>query len=391
MRSLPARTERLVALAGGLALLTAACGGSGSATIGTATAAPAAAATDADPAAAASGVVVHDFGAIPHGQARTHDFELRIPGGGAGYVPVGFRSGCSCAGHRFVIRDRDGDEREVGHLPRPYRTLQEGDTLILRLTIDTSRKEVVDVPRVTMEGQVLVQPADDDQRLVELDVVFHYAINARIEPVPVAHLHFGALPRSGSYRQTIQLRRDPEFADVELGPVSADDPRIEAKLTQEPGLALLDVAFAPRATDSLGPVRTAVQVATSLPDGYQLVIPVSGELIDDIVVEPYNHVSFGRIDLAQPDERFVNVTDHDQRRSAAFAVAAIADAHGRSLSDHFEVRLEPVVGAPRTTRVYLRYRGSLQGAGFRGTLELCKPGGAEPRTAITFVGFNRNL
>ena len=37
----------------------------------------------------------------------------------AGYVPVGFNTGCSCATWKYLIRKPGGEPREVDHLPRP--------------------------------------------------------------------------------------------------------------------------------------------------------------------------------------------------------------------------------------------------------------------------------
>lgn len=336
------------------------------------------------PPAPSPAPLTYDFGAIPHGQQAEHDFEIAVPQPQAGLVPIAFRSGCSCAAPTFWIRSADGTMRAIDALPRPLKTLQTNDTLILRLTVNTAVKEPVDQPSHVQQAAVILQ-RDDNSRL-EVPVVFSYAIDAPIDVEPVAHFDFGALPKSRCYQSSITLRPDADHPGVTFGAVTSSDPRIVATMTPEGDATRLDVSFRPGPDAVIGPMRALLRIPTSLGE-YALNLPVSGEVVSDIEVTPFAHMSFGRIDLDQPAEQFVNLVDHDTSRAPGFEVASITDTNGTSLQDHFQVRLVPIDGDPRGTRMFLRYLGNMTGEGFRGTVTLAKPGGAAPFTEITFVGF----
>ncbi len=330
----------------------------------------------------------HDFGTIPHGHSREHVFELDIPGGGAGWVPTVFQTQCSCGRDKLMIRRASGTVEEVDSLAYELRTLQKNDVLLLSLTIDTTVKEPIDQPSVTKHGNVVLRDAEDTKAQMMLPVVFRYAIDAAIQVLPVAHVDFGALPYSRTYEQTLELVPDRVDPPVIFGPVEVTDPRLTAKLRDEDGLTVLDIGFDPSKQQLRGSVRLAVIVHTDL-DDYAVEIPVSGQVIADIVVEPFARISFGRFDLATELERYVNVTDHNLERDPGFVVASVLDSRGQSLAEHFEVRLEPIQGDERATRVFMRYLGKLQSKSFRGVLRLKKPQGDGPDTDIEFVGFQQ--
>lgn len=344
-------------------------------------------------AAALPAPLEHDFGAILHGQISRHEFMIDLPGGIAGHVPLGFRTGCSCAGWHFLLQSPGEEPREVDHLPEAYKTAQAGDVMLLRLAIDTGRKEAVDLPRQTLRGSAILRPVDaapnDASAWREVPILFHYAIEARIDLFPVAHVDVGELPRSKWFEQTLELRPDPDGPPVTFGAPRASDPRVTAHLgtATETDAPVLRVRVQPRPDDAFGPLRAVVEIDTDLPDDYVLRVPVSGSVIEDIVVKPFAHLSFGRIDFTQPAERFVNLTDHDASRPAGFEVVSITNPAGDAMTESFEARCVPIDGDPRGTRLYLRYLGGLTSNSFRGTVRLTKPGGVRPTTDVTFVGF----
>lgn len=331
--------------------------------------------------------VEFDFGAIPHGEKRSHTFEIRIPGGGKGYAPVGFSSGCSCGSAQFMVRQVDGTIRNLAGLPFSEHALQEGEELQLEVIIDSSLKEPADVAPVTMRGLASVQDVPSQQPRLTMPVVFHYSIDAPVAVLPRAHVDFGQLPHSGAYSQLLELRPDGG-AEVAFGPVETSDPRLQAHLRTDDGVTLIDLRFEPAEHDSAGPVRASIRVQTDLPGDYALNVPVSGEIIPDIVVQPYARLGFGHFDFATPAETFVTIHDHDSKRDPEFVVRSITDPNGRSLAEHFECRLEALPGRPRSTRVVLRYLGTMEAKSFRGVLTLAKPDGG-PNTDIEFVGFHR--
>ena len=342
----------------------------------------------AQPGRATAAPLSHDYGVIPHGQTRTHTFELNGPEVQPGMFPAGFRASCSCSSARFWIRSSDGKKRNLEGLRPELKTLQRGETLLLELTLDTRLKEAVDLDPVTIRGAAVVRSAVDSNAEVALPIVFHYAIDAPVAVLPHAHVDFGQLPVSRVFSITLGLQPDPELGPVTFGPVSASDPRVTAKLREEEGETVLDVGFDPGPNAQPSTVQALLSVTTSVPD-YTLPIPVSGQLISDVVVEPMDRVSFRVLPVGERAEVFVLVTDHDRQRPPEFVVESIVDHGGHSLADHFEVDLEPVEGQPRTTRVVLRYLGTLSPPGFRGVLRLGKPGGVGPRSEITFVGFHK--
>lgn len=335
--------------------------------------------------------VEHDFGTIPHGEKRSHTFEIRIPGGGEGYAPVGFRSGCSCGSAQYMIRQTDGTVRNLAGRPFSEHALGKGEQLLLEVTIDTNLKEPTDVPVVTTHGLASVQHVPSEQQRLTMPVVFHYAIDSPVEVLPKAHVDFGQLARSRPYSQILELHPDGDAA-VAFGPVETSDPRLQASLREEEGVTLLDMRFEPGEHSVTGPVRMLIRVHTDLRDGegdaYALNIPVSGEVTPDIVVQPYARLGFGHFDFSTPTERFVTVHDHDLARTPSFAVRSIKDSKGVPIDEHFECRLEQLPGRERSTRVVLRYLGTMKTKGFRGILVLQKPEGG-PTVDIDFVGFNR--
>lgn len=349
---------------------------------------PTTACRDGRPAAPQPPVVLsHDFGTIPHGQSREHRFSVPIPAGALGVYPLGFATSCSCGLWDFLIRSPAGDERPTGPaIADNVRVVRPGEELLLRLRVDTSKREAVDAPPVTFRGGVLLH-VDGSEDPVRVPVTFVYAIDAPIRIAPTAHVDFGALPYCRSFAQTLELTADRTEPPVRIGPVRTSDPRLQAELRHEEGTTMLDVRFTPRATDREQSVVAAVYVDTDLPV-YALTIPVTGQITGAIVVEPSDHLGFNNIDFAAPAEVFAFVTDHEPTREPGFVALDIRNVNGASIAEHFTVDVSPVEAMPRMSKVVLRYIGGYEGNAFRGILRLAKPGSKEPLVALTFNAVN---
>ena len=332
-------------------------------------------------------VLRHDFGVIPHGEQREHLFEVPTPPGSEGVYPLGFATSCSCGLWDFLIRSAGGEQRPTGAaIAENVRTVQPGEQLLLRLRVDTSRREAVDAPPVTFRGTVHLH-VDGQQEPALVPVNFVYSIDAPISVAPTAHIDFGALPYCRSYAQTLELHPDRADPPVRLGPVRTSDPRVHAELRQEEGSTLLDVRFEPRQADRAQTVVAAVYVDTDLPD-YALTIPVTGQITGAIILEPGNHLGFDKIDFTQPAEAFLFVTDHDPSRDRSFVALDVRDVNGASLAGHFRVDLSPVESMPRMSKMVLHYLGGCDGHSFRGVVRLAKPGSTQPLVDITFNAIN---
>ena len=357
----------------------------------------AAACGDGDPPATApvpvpassAAVHEHDFGTIPHGKVRSHVFDLGLPPGAVGLAPAGFQSPCSCGSADFRIVTPDGVVHDVETLAVEQRVLREGCRLQMVLTLDTAQKESTDHPRTTTTGDVLLRDPNDFFATVRIAIVFHYAIDAPVAVLPAPHVAVGEIAASQTFSQYVELHPDRPEPPVAFGPIEIADPRVRAEFRDSEGPTLLEIGFEPGAHPVPGPFHSIVRIGTDL-DGYQVEIAVSGEIVPDITIDPYDHVSFGRFDMSRPAERFVRVQDRDRSRPAGFEVVDITAQDGTPLDGWFEVTPQPIDGEPRASRLTLRYLGGVEGRGFRGVVRLAKPGGLPPVTPLTFVGFQRD-
>ena len=333
-----------------------------------------------------------DFGTVPHGDQPARTVALDFGRSIAGYRISGFATGCSCARASFRLIDRTGETREFpAHGFHTY-TLTTGDRLELELRLDTGVREVVDQQAELKVGRVVLSRGQFGEELLELPVRYRYAIDAPIAVAPVAHLDIGKLPRSRTYRDSLRLRFDPQYANATLGEPHATHAEVGARI--ELGTApdganeyRLHVTVQALPGSHAGPFLAHVEIPTSLDSGYTVRVPISGELHDDIVIQPMPHVSLGRCDLGEPAEQFVNLTDHDLDRPAAFEVAAITE-----FAEHFAVRFEPMAD-DRSHRMFIRYLGTcdpatLPGGTLRTEIRLRKPGSESPCATVTLVGFH---
>lgn len=331
-------------------------------------------------------VLRHDFGIIPHGERPIHEFALNLPAELGPLVPLNYQGDCSCTSYEIVLRHSDGSERAAPGFRQAEYVIGPDEQLILRLAVDTSQKEAVDMPPITSHGILTLQDPDGQHGLVKVGVVFTYGIDSPVRLRPTAHLAFPSLPRSRHLTIPVELHSDVA-EQISFGPVHSSDVRLQGKLIPSDGFTLLEATFTPRPDDVPGTFHAMLTVETDL-NGYRLDIPVSGRVTSDIVVFPAR-ISLGRFDFKEPGaEQFVNVTDHLRRRDTGFIVHALRNQNGADASDHFEVRLQTIDGDSRSTRVYVRYTGGLEPPHFRGELILAVHPEDGPFVTIELVAFH---
>jgi hypothetical protein len=335
-------------------------------------------------------VVTFDFGRIPHGRIVEQELVLGEPGEHAGRYLRGFTAGCPlCASGVLILESADGRRVQLDGPPGPEATIRPDQRLLVRLRIDTTVKEAQDLPPQKTRGQALLGEPTPGGRTIELPVEFTFAIDAPVEIAPFPHVALGSLMRGSRSRHTLELRGDAEHPSVRFGPVRSSDPRLSAMLRDDEGRTLLDVEYTlpPDAFD--GPLRPMqIEIGTDLRDDYVVRLPVSGTVLPRFQIEPPYGIRLDSIAPGRESNGFANVIDNDLDASPELAVLRVADRQGQPLDEHFEVRLEPLTGLHRTTRVHLRYRGTLDES-FFGTIELCRPGKPAPLVSVEFRGLRR--
>ncbi len=331
-------------------------------------------------------VLRHDFGPIPHGQKPTHDFVLELPRSLGPLVPLNYLGDCTCSSHQLLIRDRNGGERVAPGYRLPQYAVGPEEQLVLRLTIDTSQKEAVDMEPITSRGSLVLQDPGGHRPPVRVAVLFTYGIDSPVRLVPASHMDFGSLPRGRKLTIPTELHSDVE-RPIQFGPVHTTDERLAAVLSHD-GVTLLETTFTANPSDDPGTFHAMVTVETDL-DGYRVQIPASGRVIPDITVEPMNKISLGRFDFSEPGaEHFVLITDHIRSREPGFAVHSLRDANGRDATQYFAVHVEPKDGDPHVAEVRVEYTGGLKPPQFRGELILGKDVEKGPFISIEVVAFH---
>lgn len=332
----------------------------------------------------------HDFGTVSHGQVATVRIPIDFPRERGPMVPLAFRGNCSCAAWVFVAVDQNGDERHsLGRADIEHAVLPD-QKLFLELSLDTRRKEAVTQAPITSSGEVLLVDLNEKIGRVAIPVSFTYGIDVPVTLAPFAHIDFGALPMSQRFSVTLDLR-GKAGTQIRFGPVAVDDPRVTAELRFEGEATRLDVRVVPDRGLGYGAIRTAITVGTDLPDGYTVPIPVTGQIVDDVEVQPMERISFGRLDLGKESVGEVVLYDHDRSRAAAFVVLGIRGVVGKDLANHLDAELQPIEGDERGARLLLRYKGTFQGGRtFRGFVDIGKVGVAGSVASIEFVGFGND-
>lgn len=331
-----------------------------------------------------------DFGMVAHGKVASVRLPIDFPRDRGPMVPLAFRGNCSCASWAFVAVAKDGTERRsLGRADVEHAVLPE-ETLYLELSLDTRQKEAAAQAPITSSGEALLVDLDEKLGRVAIPVSFTYGIDVPVELTPFAHVDFGALPLSQRYSVTLELRGKAHTA-VRFGPAKVDDPRVQAELRQDGDLTLVDVRVVPDRGLGVGSLRTTITVDTDLPTGYVVPIPVTGQFVDDVEVRPMDRISFGRLDLTQPQTGEVILRDHDATRAPEFEILGIRAVVGKDLASHFDAELQPIEGDERSARLVLRYKGSYRATrAFRGFVDVGKRGGHGSVASIEFVGFGND-
>lgn len=332
----------------------------------------------------------HDFGTIPHAQSAAHDFVIDTRALGKDLVPLGVTADCSCARTEMLLRARDGSERVATGQPLAEFAARTGEVLVVRLTIDTIRKEAADLKPADSRATLILQPAAATNALTRLHVPirFRFAIDSPVALRPFAIIDFGEVPLSSQPALLTVLRGDE--GPVRFGPATSDDPRVQLQLETVGEETRLHVRFVPAPGDQPGTFQSVATVQTDHASGYVLRLPVVGKLVPDLVVRPMAKVSLGLFDFeTERPEQFVLVTDHDRSRPAEFVVSRVVDATGKDCSSLFHVELQPQAGDARTTRVVVRYAGGALPPTFRGEIVLAKDPAQGPFLPIELVAFHR--
>jgi len=335
----------------------------------------------------------HDFGIIPHGEKREHEFELDLRKLGEPIVPLRVHFDCKCGLAEMKLRHRDGRERKVDGNPSADQAASPDETLIVRLVIDTNGKEAVDLPNTPSHGFIVLQPTCDltGNLRVNWPIKVTFGIDAPVVLRPFAAFDFVKVPLSGTGELITELRGDEAHPGMKFGPVTTDDPRVSVALEPADDGVVLRARCQP---GDLGNHRAIVSIATNLASGYSVHILATWKTVPDLEATPVSKISF-RTDLkraqnaAEAAGQFVLVTDHDQRRTPEFAVHQIVAVDGRDLTKSFEVELTPIPGQERQHRLLVRYVGGLTEA-VRGTVVLTKDGARGPFLPVDLVVFPKN-
>lgn len=331
----------------------------------------------------------HDFGVVPHGETREHEFVLDLARLGEPWVPLRVHLECACGRADLRLRHRDGRERFVDHSGSSANLPGEGEQLLLHIALDTKAREPLDLPPTTSRGFVTLQLATDvtGTARIQWPFVLRFGIDAPVVLRPLATLDFGAVATSQRGSVVTTLRGDERHAGATFGPATSSDPAVAVELEESEGHWLLRASCTPRAP---GNHRAVVTVPTSIP-GYTLELQATWKVVPDLEARPMPKVTF-RAALARPqraDEiagQFVLVTDHDVARPPEFTVQRIVDDAGRDLTAHFEVTFAPVPDHPRQQRMFVRYTGGLSGR-VRGSIVLTKNGDQGPFLPIELAVF----
>jgi hypothetical protein len=331
----------------------------------------------------------HDFGVIPHGETRVHEFVLDLARLPERWVPLRVHLECSCGHAELRVRAPDGTERVVDHSGSAANIPGKGEQLVLHVVLDTRLREPLDLAPTVSRGYATLQLATDVSGVTRLQWPFQlkFGIDAPVVLRPVATLDFGrvAVSRRGALSTT--LRGDERHADATFGPVTSSDPAVAVELEKAADHWLLRAVCTPHHVRS---DRAIVTIPTSIP-GYTLQLAAVWKGVADLEATPMPKVSL-RADLTRPqrpDEivpQFVLVTDHDVRRPAEFSVHRIVDDGGRDLTPSLEVTFESIAEQPRQHRMFVRYLGGLSQR-TRGSIVLTKDGDAGPFLPIEVVVF----
>ena len=329
-------------------------------------------------------ILDHDFGTVPHGETRTHEFELDLSKLGEPHVPIRVHLECSCGKASIRMRKSDGSERGIDGSGYSRNLPQEDEKVILRITLDTRKKEAVDLAKTLSRGYVLLQPIDDRTGMARQRWAFvvRFGIDAPVVLSPFAAFDFGAVAESMKGHRMTTLRGDEAHPDLEFLSVSTTDASIEALLEKDADHTVI------RATCTPGPRgnhRALVMVDTNIPD-YTVAMDVVWKVVPDLEASPIDKITITTaLDREQDGsvlaQQSVLITDHNRLRNPEFVLRNIVSNDGRDVTSLFEVQLSPVPNKERQQRLQVRYLGGLIEEGtdparsqsiFRGKIVLAK-------------------
>ena len=337
--------------------------------------------------------LTHDFGSIPHGEVRMHDFVLDVRQQiGEGWYSPGTHVDCSCARTELWLRSKDGSERPIA-IYSPDTAPRDGESLVIRTILDTSKREAVDTKDLDSRVLVVLQRTSsrDPQQRVMWPLQFRFRIDAPVRVRPVATIDFERVAPAKPRRITLSLSSDSPERAVAFRNPKCEDPRVQLALEAQDGFTLLHASLLPQPGDS-GNLRAIVTVDTDLESGYQLRIAAVAAFVPDMEAIPLPKLAI-RADLRQAQRedkagtQYVLATDHDESRPEDFLVARIVDASGKDASASWAITFEPVVGEPRSRRVHARWIGATT-TEFRGELVLCKDVARGPFLPIELVALH---
>ncbi|MCA8948920.1 MAG: hypothetical protein KDE27_05415, partial [Planctomycetes bacterium] len=277
----------------------------------------------------------YDFGVIPHGESRTHDYAIDLAQLPAGpWVPLHVSLDCSCGRGQLLFRAADGSERILDGRPSEANTARPGEQLLARVVLDTLTKDPEDLPHTLSRGFVVLQPLADltGHDRVRWPFLVRFGIDCPVRVTPFAALDFGAVPQSQSPSIPLLLRGDEQHAAVHFGPAESSDPSIEVRL--EPGDGEHEARLHARChPGELGNHRAVLAVGTDLAGGYRVNIGVTWKVIPDLTASPMAKLSFrAALDRAQTEadasSQYLMVSNHDLASSAEFAVHEIVGPDG---------------------------------------------------------------
>ncbi len=331
----------------------------------------------------------HDFGIIPHGESRQHEFVLDLARLGEPYVPMRVHIDCACGHADLRLRKADGSERFVDSSGAASNRPADDETLVLRIVIDSATREALDLPHTQSRGYVLLQHTADmtGNERIQWPMLLRFGIDAPILLRPLATLDFGRVPLSSRGHLVTTLRGDGRHTNATIGPATSSDPSLTLELVRQEDHWLLRATCQP--TD-LGNRRATITVGNTIV-GYKLEIAATWKVVPDLEAVPMAKVSFkaplAREQLAEESVRqFVMVTDYDVRRAAEFAVHKIVADDGRDLTTHFAITFQAMPENARQHRMFVRYTGGLT-EGIRGAIVLTKDGERGPFLPIELVVF----
>ncbi len=338
-------------------------------------------------------ILDHDFGIVPHGEQREHEFELDLSLLGEPHVPLRVHLECSCGKAEIRLRKPDGTDRPIDGTGFPRNLPQEDERAIMRITVDTRKKEAIDLPKAVSRGYILLQPLDDTTGMARIRWAFlvRFGIDAPVVLHPFAAIDFGSVAQSMTGKRLTTLRGDDNHPNVKFTSVKTTDIDIEATLEPDEDHVVVRATCSPGA---LGNHRALILVKTDIPD-YTVALEVSWKVVPDLEASPIDKISIStHLNKAQPERMMqmqsVLVTDHNRHRSPEFVVRNIVGNDGRDVTSLFAVTLTPVPNKNRQQRMEVRYLGGLlngEPAGptysFRGKIVLTKKGDGSADIAPT--------